>query len=1818
MVQTALPQPDSSSGPIDRYEQQAKTLFNASLRGYSQPPNPQLAVDALNTQAVPEVASALQSGDPLFGSQGPAMPVGQTTTGQQVSAQNPLNVNPEAFDWSSYWNTMKGLKGTTGLGDFSSFGEIPQVSLGYFDGVRSFVQSNADSAKKWQKLLKANGFYTDGQGGQIDHPVDGQWDGASDDALTAYAMSLSLPDALYGKDPSRQQAAASLISTLGNRSGNPINVDDLKKKMQSDPTFQGTVAHAWMQTWADTSDPRHALTEFANAYGDNALPKAWLGLKAGLLNKIIDSAVGVANAPGKLLGGLVSAVVPTEKAKPSDQPPSSAASGMSASTVAGTALFPGLQVITNVFGNLVQGQVDPKNLMVDPRANAEAVIAKQLTPADQQLLAKPLQQVADSQGWLGAFGDSYTKALTQAQLAAIYYMGDALHGQIENPFDSNSPFRRGADAHRDSFMEGIVGAQWVKDHPQASAITNFIASNVDPTLLLGPVSRAPRAAHMAEELRTAMGAGEHVETALAADSKLRHVLSPGARQVFDNIVRPKATMMNAMRRATPAVLLNPDLGVADRMRVLQRWYREPVEGGVDLRQQAIDFLHERDPATQAYSLKKDLTTEQIGSWLDDNAAHVLHSPAQLYNYRAHLRALTPAVRDRLDEGGLRRLATLSLMPLHPGEIDWSRNVAQGVDTLTDIGHIAGVEPKTIAQWMDKVIANPLQRADLQNAFLQEVIVPAIDEMSQAKGEGFADFMSWRGGQIDARMRGFGRRTSRPAGDTGQHQYAVEPDPAKPAAPRDRVAVPLADVDQARLEAIDIERANHEEQVATLAQAYWRRAYPGRALDHEQALREFEADPANRAVVDEARQYGSDLDRVAAELTSGVRDVSKPMFPSQLKHLSTMPFSAFDLVAWLSPKLRRAEDIQALMRLEHAQNIWKGFAIAKPSTLWRAMVGDDIMRWSVELALLGSPRSAISASVFTKARSLGLAAEHLTLTPARAVVKGAKTVFSKADQQRLAAELGPELGLDIAGIVDRLDPSDWHHLTPDDPLYRSGLHYVMRETYKGPLVRGWAKAMSEKGDAAAMDHLYGWYSGSSPEAKQMRDARYLTRNDMVVAKNVRAHQAAAQDLSRQLSELDARSGAGGQYRELSAQASEEHKSLYRGMPKRGSGTYRERVVNRIAWHNEMSSPTKAMEEQVRQTHDYLRDFTGGHAPILQWMADGKLPKKQVDELFRSQQHMLPRISAPKTRATAQGGILRFLEGYTQGFLDHVFRPMIGGARADGAERMRQWYEQYLEAIYGKPEQGGKWTRPEIQAEALGFARDWLRNNTYQGSRTIGDIAMRNAFPFVGAVTNMDRFFIKQFKAHPWMTGPTLKQGAAFLNSATQKQDVQEWPWWSPLSLFHFSPTDTLTYNPANVLFFSSEGLGSMVPGFGPVVMPLVALTSSDATIKSVMSQVPGWSAHLGQTNFIPSYVQSAASGVSMSLGGPSLTLPKWLFGGTTLQPEDYQRLVDEKIRQTSAETGQEISGEQASKMIGQEQLFQGVANYAFPFQVKVKDKVAQQISAARTALDAAQTPADRDAVISANPDIAPALVYIDPRTTPDAKDAIALQYPWVVPYTTSMYASALGSTASLQDFHNRLASGDEHVMGSAEYSKALHDNYDMSAGWVQYNQTIRGPLQQWQQQTGLSTSSAEYRQFKAQALDPARAALVSQHPAWAAKWGATSLNRTLEGRITNSQPISTLAAWSQVPLYPEFETQQSAEMRNVMLWRDETAHEITKLQSQGAPTTDVNAAVQQFHDQVTQLAATDPILSQELDLYHWGQWQDFLDVAVAAAKQQGVL
>lgn len=1802
MVQIATPTPESDpTGPIDRYEQQAKTLFNASLRGYSQPPNPQLAVDALNTQAVPEVANALQSGDPLFGSQAPAFPIGQTSTGQQVSTHNPLSPNVGSFDWAGYWKSMQTLQQNIGLGNFSSLGEIPQVNVGYFDGVRNYVQQNPDSAKKWQKLLKANGFYQDGQGNQIDHPVDGQWDSASDDALTAYAMALALPEALYSSDPNRQQAGANVVSTLGNRLGNPINIDDLKKKMQADPSFQSSVAHAWMQTIPDTSNPRHSLTMFANNFGDSALPKDWLSLKeGGVLSNIVDSAVGMANMPGKLIGGLVEKALPTEKAKPGAQAPaSSTAQELSGVTAVATPL--GATGIVNLLGNLAQGQVDPRNLLADPRLNAEQAISQKLTPADREMLAQPLQQVANSQGWLGAFGDTYGKALTQAQLAFVYYVGDAVgHGQVENPFDSNAPFRRGADAHRDNLMEGIVGTQWVNDHPQAAAITNFIASNIDPTLLLGPVSRLPRASHMAEELGTAIGQGEHLEAALAADSRLKDVLSPGAKQVFANIVRPKATMLNAMRRSLPPILMNPDLGVADRMRLLQRWYREPVEGGADIRQQAIDFLHERNPETGAYTLKKDLQPDQVASWITDNAAHVLHSPAQLYNYRAHLRALTPAVRDRLDEGGLTRLATLSVMPLHSGEIDWSREVAQGVDSLTDLGHIAGADPKTISSWMDRIIANPEQRADLQDAYLQQVVIPAAEKLTGATHD---EFMAWRGRMIDARMRGFGRRGARAPVGTGQHQYAVEPDPTKPPDPRDRVATRLEAADRQRLDAIDIERANHEEQLATLAEAYWKRSHPGQQVDPEQAIREFEADPANRAVVDESRQYQSDLARAADQITGGVRDVSKPMFPSQLRHLSTLPFSNFDLLAWMSPKLRRAENTQALMRLEHAQNIWKGFAIAKPSTLWRAMVGDDVMRWSVELALLGSPKAAVHATVFSRARNLGMAPIALTATPVRSIAKGIATVFSKAEQQRLAADFGPELGLDMAGVLDRLDPNDWHSLTPDDAYYRQGLNYTMRETFKSPMVRGWAEAMNERGDAAALDHLRSWYLGSSPEAQQMRDARYLTRNDLVAAQSARRHQQAGAELGNRLQQLDARGATPDQYRLL---------------PRRGTGDYREQVVNRIAWHDQMSNPANAIEEQVRQTHNFLRDFTGGHAPILKWMADGKLSKKEVDQLFRSQRYMLPRINAPKATASAQAGILRFLEGYTKGFMDNVFRPMVGGSRADGAERMRQWYESYLEATYGIPEQGGKWTRDEIQAEALGFARDWLRNNTYQGSRTLGDIAMRNAFPFVGAVTNMDRFFIKQFKAHPWLAGPTMKGGAAFLNAADANSQKQEWPWWSPLSLFHFSPTDVLTYNPGNILFFSSEGLGSMVPGIGPVVMPLVALMSSDSAVKGVMSQVPGWSAHLGQTSFIPSYVQSAVSGASMALGGPSLTLPKWLFGGTTLQPEDYQKLVDEKMRQVSAETGGQISGAQASKMIGQEQLFQGVANYAFPFQVKVSDGMAREISAARSEMDKATTAAERDAVITAHPNVAPALAYVDPRTTPDAKDAIAVQYPWVIPYTTSMYESALGSSASLQDFNQRLASGDEHVMGDTEYSAALHNNYDIAAGFVQYNQTIREPLQQWQQETGLSTSSTQYKQFKAQVLDPARAALIAQHPAWAAKYGATSLDRSIQGQITNSQPISTLAAWSQVPLYPEFENQQSAAMRNIMLWRDETAQEIVRLQAQGGTTDELNQAVQQFHDQVQQLADADPVLSQELDLYHWGQWQDFLDLAVTAIKQQGVL
>jgi hypothetical protein len=1764
---------------------QQQGLIDTTQQSYGQLPNPQLAAEAQTSGAIPDVLQAATQQDPIYGSVIPAHPV-TSGTGVDLLQSPPVTTTPYTFDWKSYQQQVK--QNPSDNAGYGAIGGRPVASMGYLQGVEYWVSRDQKSAKSWQTFLHQQGFYDP----KNPPKVTGQWSDADQEALEHYMVSLAIPEALYAQGQNsqmRRSSAAVMVQEVSKRWGQPISMSALQQEVQSNQGVREDVARSWLYTQADPLSQQGArLARYQELYGKDALSAAEQNFaqqvgSPGLLQQILDLPTDLVESPVKGVYSLFDD------------------------------LLGGIEDRLPVIGSQMAKQRQQRAAAGEAMSAPQQAYTK-LSAADQAALQPALQDASQDRSWLATGMDWFTNESNRLKLFMAYSTGDA----IRDPFGTSSPseIRRNWDqagAHQGNVMQALLGPAWVQQHQTWAAVGETANNMVDPTLLLGPIGRFAEAGALGRDLEAA--------SALSRDEQITKTVSVDALDRTNLALRPREALAAVQAKTLPRVLLNPSLSIPDRLRVMNAMQAP------DRAEALTKFLHDDQG-----NLRPGLTEQDVLGHLQAEHAHVLTGSQGIFDFREQLRSLTPLVQKRMSAGKIQAAFLQGTFDAGGRHIDLLGDLPSAIEKMEMDAHVEGVPAEQITGWMNQMWmarGNPGKLVDVFNEF--------YDELSKNTEPEFHTWLDQQRGAAGNYAHGTVPRSLQ------RHVYAPDPHPEPGEAPKERSLGPRRLDNQVidQVKSLRLARSQVTEAYQTAAGDWWetlRGHRPQTQQEWDQALGEFEAAGGNADVVGEYRDTIAKLE--AAEKKAAPLGIERgvPMVPQQLSHLVVAPYSTMERVMWKHPVLRTVNTLVDKMRLDELQNIWKVWEVAKPSTLLRAAMGDDILRWSTHLMLQGSPDAAVNALAHSRlmANPAGKAflrvAEPVMRSHLGKVVSvplsgainvlgslGAGTVdalrgvVGKGVRDVTAERLGPQLGREVHGYLSAWrGHSDYQAVMPNEAGHRQAFEHALATTFNHEYVKGWARAYDQQGPAAAQDWLTSSLTDGSEEMNQLLSARGVGSVQSQVARNVTYHEQQAAAIGRQLQDLDAQKAPPAGYR-----------SAYRALPKRGPvgqveipgvrGSYRDKVVARMEWHQAQAQVPAAIRATARNTHQYLTEMLS-EPDFRKWVAQGRVEGDVLDQWYKdpSLRQKLPVVVASSDSLATRGMLSKAAMGIPQAFMNHVFSNFVKGARGRGAEAMRQWWRRQLDEVYPAGT-SGVWTDEAKDREAIAQARQWIKDNTYQGTQRISDYALRNLFPFVGAANSMRRFFVSEMKLHPWLAG-VLAKGAAGI------EDHKDYGvFWNPLSMVGITGGDAMLFHPLNSLVATRDGIGSFIPGYGPIIAPFVAMASQDAGVRRVLSQIPGWGDYLPDPGGTPLDVASSAVG-----GAVPSTISQAVVGGAELAGISQsalptgERLGIDETAQGDLARGEEPTPASAEQERGAQRLGGGALGWLLPITPTFEDQRGAEIREANAALPENPTAADYDKVYQQFPDVAPALRVFDPRTTIEQADQIRQQNPWVDAYTTSKYVDPTSPTtkpqvSDLSQFRDEVSSGDIQIAGVGDIDQRYQQGRESTAASMYYDTYVKAVKQAWlQANPGEGTSSTAYKQQVMPYVNQQMAILQERYPDWWAKFYGTGFGTQAEE--ANSAPISTLSALYDFPVDPGMETPRSQAMRQIVYARDLVASRIVELQNDGADQTSVDQVTQMFQQWLTQNYGNDPEVSPMLDLYHWSSWSDFLSVGEANVKQ----
>ena len=687
-------------------------------------------------------------------------------------------------------------------------------------------------------------------------------------------------------------------------------------------------------------------------------------------------------------------------------------------------------------------------------------------------------------------------------------------------------------------------------------------------------------------------------------------------------------------------------------------------------------------------------------------------------------------------------------------------------------------------------------------------------------------------------------------------------------------------------------------------------------------------------------------------------------------------------------------------------------------------------------------------------------------------------------------------------------------------------------------------------------------------------------------------------------------------------------------------------------------------QVDSAHDFMNTYFRN--PTLRKMAaTGRVSQKQLEKLVHDNASnpagALPIIKMRSNAPFAQNQVARWASKGPEQVFEKFTGPMINSARSGGFMKIKGLYAQQMRKYFkDEPRFGTQAFEDSIDRESTSRAIDWIQNNTYQGTRSVMGASLRNVFPFYGATANMDKFYAKQAAVSPFV-GSTIMHTLAGVQASESATQQNTNPGMVGLQgiLAHmgFGAGEGLQINPLHAFFLTGDGIGSMVPGTGPIFAPLWTAASmlgqGNTQFAQILADViPGAAEQIdyntGQAKPQFPFLAELLTGLSMEATGQNLipSIPGLTESGDTVNSQvnsaiqEYERSTGKALDPKDPNYDSIMSG--LNRQVGRDDLLQSAASFTLPVSPEVvndqqlntannldtwraqttaagQDKVMLAnmpgVTSAQWQAALAQTagaPTVVDLVQKAGPNSDAALMaYDDSRVSEADRDAIANAFPWVVSASTSKYATSnLGPSETerpfdLPQWQLMRSNGDITSLSPDQFVGQIANERDINTGWLEYD-NLKDQEYQAMQQNGWTTNSPQYTAWNAAYFQPQLQSIGTNHPAWDKQFGSGG-GTTAADLANQTRALRTLQTWEVLPQHSDFENSQTVLWRNAIQLRDNAAGQIYALKQGGGSTAEQELVMAAFQSQLAALASEDPTFADQLGGFRFSQWQDIVDL-----------
>ena len=1754
-------------------EAAANQINSASLNNYGSLANPEAAYESLITQSVPSLVGAIQSQDPQYQSVLASLPAGSSAATQVPAQVPPSLVNPDPggtynFNPQSYQAAQGQALQQSANQSWKSMGQVPMLNMGYVNWVEG--SSDPNQIKKWQTTLKKQQFYSG--------PTSGVMDANTKAAFSSMIASQAMPVALYGQDPTQQANAATLLNAMG------YDMQTLQTDAYHDPVIQHQIVTQWMQAQGPDQGfgTKGQLDNFVSQFGAQNLPASWQAVYKSSNNPLDYIAQGIVNIP--VIGGLISAM------QPSYQLASKAKS----------------QILTQQLKDAEQAQAKQENMT--------PAQLKNLMAGDQAALAGVVNQVQNGSGFM-SFMNGYDTLRTNALLAVHFMFSDAasvlgVPGLAEaavpslgqtlspeaqkilgsskdlnlNPFDPNGIVGQQVAASDGNISAGLFGADWTTKNPVLSTITNTAVNMADD-----PISYIPSAAYgKAADL---FGSG----------SRALRSMSAGLEGV-SNAVVDKAVRLGS----------SPDMA-----NLVMAVKEHPQFAGVTTVRDMVGGSTMGDAGAKQLAAIKDLLQNQeatpqdwVNLFTEHNFDHRIANVAGLVERQSYLSHLGNVFNQ--SRTGFR--ASLSRMGMtdHMGQFDFSSNLGAALSKMQDWATLAKLDPADTRKLLDAMVGIPEEEKILAFGSYKDAVVKGIDALAQKQGRSAEEVFN----AITKRRRSLFGAQQAGAGDMVSGFMAD---------PKLGTEMSWSDLhtDDPVINQLNQQIKDHQD--AILMKSGMLDGHDAHAASTGMEL----GPDAEQAKADDAEMVNmrkQELSKLIDQRDEYLKQPAKSRRPSpaiteQLRDNYSFPFSMNELATELNPGLKTWDKAQHAVGMDVLTQLWKPWVLANMGTAMRIVIGEDLIRPSWKLLFDGHPlvaaklmgegigKAIVSGAIpdrvsipFTKGlgqdRWVNAAGEE---APAGATMFEGKLVdpktneilqgYQKAPAQNLGVNLplgkstraGVEKSVNTMGTAElvhgimskwmsSMDPEVFVKYAAGDINYDQALAHTINTWSQSKMIRPY------------LDHLKG--EGSTAEsARQVLKDTINSSTDPGVAEIKRLHP------------------------NLDSHAALLHEFLQAHM---------EQPELRQMWLDGAADTQK------------IRDLSHTHAH------DGTQP--------------MPVIFAPRNTVSAQHFILKALNKYPQWMFDKKLSPMIAAARDTGVIAMKKQFATDLSKFYdGRAD----WTPEKIDDEAISLAYEWSQRNMYMGQRTMLGSSLRNVFPFWGATANMGRFYMREALSHPFSGDATLR-----LASWSQQEQANKQQYATGgngfLSLMGFTGGDALSIDPFHSFFLTSDGVDSFVPGSGPWVNLMTSFAPGHQAVAEALAGTPlanegGLDSTTGQAAPIIPWLGQLATGVA-----DTATAALGNTGPVNLGPlgesVDAQTQAEDQLIRQREEQGQTVTQADQGNIlseVGRKFLLQGALRWATPLTPSIVNQPGQTLTNAMTAYNAATTTSEKDNLIATEIGVTPqayqtaianqtvpqllanapkdspavAMAFFDSNVTAEQRDIIGAEHPWVTAYAQSFYDRPINDQTgkpmqtTLGQFDANLASGNISLENATTYINKIQTANQIQQGWLAIDQ-LNNAKYAFMRQYGLTTQSAQYKQWDAEVYQPSLVNIAASHPAWNTAFGSgSSSGTTLSSEANRTQSLRTLMSLEVIPQDSAFETTSTTLWRQALVWRDQASQQIAAMQMGTHSTAEIQLVMDGLQQRLAWLAQQDPTFAQQLDGYSFGKWEDVVTMEADEIRNQ---